>query len=270
MCGSANKSRTGITLIELLLFVAVIGILAALLMVAVVRVREAAARTQSANNLKQIILAVHNFAGAYQQRLPTIEGDDPNSGLSLHAAILPYIEQGSYFDQLKGNPTTLIVSTYVSPADPTIVNGKGGGWNVSSYAANAQVFTYGSRLAASIPDGVSNTIAFAEHYGYCNKTAFAYTVGMTGPGNIPHRATFAEDAWDINPSSGAPSTSSYTFQVAPILSDCNPQIAQTPHRGGMLIAVMDGSVKQISPSIDPLTFWGAVTPAGGENLTDWN
>ena len=45
---------------------------------------------------------------------------------------------------------------------------------------------------------------------------------------------------------------------------------QTPHRIGMLVALVDGSVRQIAPGISPTTFWAAVTPAGGEVLgSDW-
>lgn len=61
-----------------------------------------------------------------------------------------------------------------------------------------------------------------------------------------------------------------TFQSRPSLQDCKPYLAQTPHEGGMLIGLGDGSVRTISPSVSPQIYWGAVTPAGGEVLTgDW-
>jgi hypothetical protein len=50
---------------------------------------------------------------------------------------------------------------------------------------------------------------------------------------------------------------------------CNVYLAQTPHPGGMLVALADGSVRQLRPNIDPTVYWGAVTPAGGEVLADW-
>ena len=49
-----------------------------------------------------------------------------------------------------------------------------------------------------------------------------------------------------------------------------PSIAQTPHSAGMLVALADGSVRTLAPSMSPATYWGAVTPNGGEALgSDW-
>ena len=67
-----------------------------------------------------------------------------------------------------------------------------------------------------------------------------------------------------------PSDSGYTFQTRPALQDCTHVVAQTPHPSGMLVALGDGSVRGLSPNMAEATFWGAVTPAGGEILgVDW-
>ena len=96
------QSRSAFTLIELLVVIAIIAILIALLVPAVQKVREAAARTQCTNNLKQIALGVHGFHDA-NKRLPYngSEADTVNSGTgttqtswSFFARMLPFLDQG--------------------------------------------------------------------------------------------------------------------------------------------------------------------------------
>jgi type II secretory pathway pseudopilin PulG len=80
----------------------VVGLLVALLLPAVSRVREAAARVQTSNNLKQIGLAMHNYHGVNGHfPLPALKTRDGRPGLSWRVAILPYIEQESLYRQFK-------------------------------------------------------------------------------------------------------------------------------------------------------------------------
>jgi hypothetical protein len=71
--------------------------------------------------------------------------------------------------------------------------------------------------------------------------------------------------------SGCPVASYQKFQVAPRgCIPCDPRVAQTPHVGGMLVALGDGSVRSLAPTMSDWTYWAAVTPAGNETqYTDW-
>jgi prepilin-type N-terminal cleavage/methylation domain-containing protein/prepilin-type processing-associated H-X9-DG protein len=194
----------GFTLIELLVVIAIIAILIGLLLPAVQKVREAAARMSCQNNLKQISLATINCADTHQGLLPTGLGlypntqGSPNNGQgSSFYHIMPYLEQQNAYNatlqpsDISGrnvtasggplptyspnwNKLTCNIKTYICPSDVTNVPGNANGalCGLNSYVINGQVmpvyWTGYNKYPSSIPDGTSNTIFYTELYAMCD------------------------------------------------------------------------------------------------------
>jgi prepilin-type processing-associated H-X9-DG protein len=172
-----QNRRSGFTLFQLLVVLAVLAILLALLLPAVQKVREAAARVQSQNNLKQIGIACHNYHDVYGTFPPGV--DDKH--FSAAARLLPYIEQNNLYktidfkkpadDKANANARQAIIKTFLSPLDPVLsVSADAAPTNYlfnagSKYPLkdNDGLFYFDSKVKlAAILDGTSNTLLTGE------------------------------------------------------------------------------------------------------------
>src|SRR4051794_17795925 len=143
--------RRGFTLIELLVVIAIIAILISLLVPAVQKVREAAARIQCGNNLKQIGLASHSFHDTNKFLVPAWLGGnslDPDGWATWAVLLLPYLDQGPLYalwdlryPASKQNPAAYQqqLAVYHCPSRPEFVLSTGdfvaGGGGLSDYGA---------------------------------------------------------------------------------------------------------------------------------------
>jgi len=139
------RSRSGFTLIELLVVIAIIAILIGLLLPAVQKVREAAARMQCMNNLKQMGLAVHNYEGTYGV-MPSSMNNRGDTALVL---MLPYLEQDNIYKQWLPTFTQAGASWWGSAVLPVLP-----GWSgvAGPYAAQNTIKTFICPSAPQ-PDG---------------------------------------------------------------------------------------------------------------------
>lgn len=233
----------------------------ALLLPAVQQAREAARRTQSKNNLKQIGLALHNYHDTHNE-FPAgiVEGQDkPEESLSWLTSILPYVEQAALFNQINmerpwNDPvnedvaqTTLPVfrnpsAVGVLPSGQTDYAGVAGlgedGPTTAVDEEGAGVFAYDrTTTIRDITDGTSNTLMVGE------------VTGDVGPWLQGGKST-------IRP-----------FTKQPYIG--GPDGWGGNHAGGAMFLFADGSVRFISQNIDPKTMEALITIQGGEALGDF-
>jgi prepilin-type N-terminal cleavage/methylation domain-containing protein/prepilin-type processing-associated H-X9-DG protein len=208
-----HRARIGFTLIELMVVIAIIGVLIALLLPAVQAAREAARRAQCTNNLKQLGLGAFNYESAtgsfplgtsYQHtNFPTISQAANWHSFSAQALILPYLEQTPVYNAINftwapdsppNNQTVWIqvLSVFLCPSD-----GNAGRRNINSYAASygasttsnwSWVDTGGYPIYNQIPADSSGLFTFGRAYkvsdvtdGTSNTIAFSeWVVGNNG------------------------------------------------------------------------------------------
>jgi len=202
-------SRPAFTLIELLVVMGILAVLVALLVPAVQKAREMAARAQCRHNLQQIGLATHHLHDTYRVLPPLVAPSEyfqittgpaafqGATGFTVFTWLLPFLEQGALYDAAGYDVNTVIggaplyaqvLTNYLCPSEGSSPGGMGatthGGanhWAVGNYAAN--YYTFGNPSAptvsgreqgfnrlTSFPDGLSATLFYAERYGTCGNS----------------------------------------------------------------------------------------------------
>lgn len=208
-----RRARQGFTLIELLVVIAIIGILVALLLPAIQKAREAAARLQCANNLKQIGIALHAFndankcfpsSGEVQTDNQPYSTTSTKTTFQIHSTfthLLPYIEQGELYNQIDltqdyllqstpgggGSPFQQAVNTYLCPTNPVRPkNGlDGSNYGYTDYMPISYVSINSSGAStATVRDDNNGTrtagaLALKNIGGY-----YGLTTGASGPGTV--------------------------------------------------------------------------------------
>jgi prepilin-type N-terminal cleavage/methylation domain-containing protein len=282
-----TRKPAGLSMIELLVVLALLGFLLALLLPGVQKLREAASRSQTINNLKMVAISVHAHQDAYK-RLPPAFGKfaGMKTSESIHIYLLPFMEQQPLFTQYqegKGEDRDMqVVPGYFSPADPSHPEPPAG---IQNSVANLRVFSDKglqtqwdapmpalgkeeegkARIPATFIDGTSNTIMFGTRYGVCGDGGSRYA---SAP-NTNTSALFGQNPAKVM---ATPTDITGTFLLHPSVKECQP----TPLMGhsfgvaGIEVAMGDGSVRSVSARISVRTWNAAMQPNDNQDLgPDW-
>jgi prepilin-type N-terminal cleavage/methylation domain-containing protein len=278
--------RVGFTLIELLVVIAIIAVLIALLLPAVQQAREAARRTQCRNNVKQVMLAFHNYHdtnNGFPNRY-SLNGTSLDSGHGWGLKLLPFLEQAnlynswntakSFFDPENRTVTMTAVPVYVCPSTPggirvmdlskgTTAMSQG---VASDYVVFHQISTSGSGVTCtacntaapktagtvtpmrSITDGLSNTILMAEQAGRPDY----YIGGNRQPTNAGLTNPMFWGGWAAYQSVTGQGWNAAMPPAAGgvhSMNWSNSQGVYSFHTGGATFGLCDGSVRFISENI---------------------
>jgi len=286
-----RRSRRAFTLIELLVVIAIIAILIGLLLPAVQKVREAAARMSCSNNLKQFGVAIANYASANQDALPKQLGPYAPSQASwqpFHYNLLPYLEQDNLYKKAFGSGAgwgngvnSAVVKGYLCPSDSSHNNGISPptGWSVTSYSDNWWMFgtsvtndpmtgawnSSSKYNIGNIPDGSSNTIGMLERFGHY--PAYNWSALWSHPADGAH---WGYSQWSPTYYQWGGQPVSFPPQVGVKPNQAHPYYPNSGHSTSVLVGLMDGSVRGVGGGINGTTWQNAIYPDDGQVLgSNW-
>jgi prepilin-type N-terminal cleavage/methylation domain-containing protein/prepilin-type processing-associated H-X9-DG protein len=285
--------RKGFTLIELLVVIAIIAILIALLVPAVQKVREAAARLQCQNNLKQFSLAAHNYHDTHKRFPPGLNYPnpgfppwlEPNKYYGLPIALMPYIEQqnlqknvdltSTYAANCNG-PNSIgaqVMVILVCPSDAGMPAGAVGQYGayyfgLSSYPGCSGTSITSTSGAAMLQNGIFFTNSAVRIGDITDGTSNTFLFGERSRLNL----TTSSSAMSVGGWAWANqfALEDHTANTGPgrmeglAPHDLNYFGSQHAGGAGANFAFADGSVHFIVKSIDIITYVRLSTRAGGE------
>jgi len=294
-----SRRWRGFTLIELLVVIAIIAVLIGLLLPAVQKVREAAARMRCANNLKQIGLALHNYHSANDRFPPMSRYDGTKTGGiasqaqgergNLWTYILPYMEQDNVY-KLSNLPSprnpsiddagtapisyaSKSIKTYLCPSDSSNVppNTWAEGWVVSNYVANHDAF-HNPFDGGWMSNWDTGTNSYQARLSASYPDGTSNTLGVTeayarckDQGTLWAHETVTPE-WHAMFNDWNARGAASKFQIQPTQAQCNVYVPQSIHPGGIMALMMDGSARLVSNSVTPNAWAAALTPQGGETI----
>jgi hypothetical protein len=216
--------------------------------------RDASLRIASSNNLRQLILATHSHASANVDHLPYQTWYNGHTYRDLFDFLRLQI------DGTTDASDKWLVKTFISPADPSI-DYQDYNWMYCSYPYNESAFAQGNRagMQNAITDGLEQTIAFAGRYAKCRGYQVTWTSGLYLCHISERPALYAElgKCFQVRPCVG---------KLPPCTEEnaCDNGLGQTPHVGGMLVAMFDGHVTILSPRIASAVYTALLTPDAGD------
>jgi prepilin-type N-terminal cleavage/methylation domain-containing protein len=292
-------TRRGTTLIELLVVIAIIGVLIALLLPAVLSVRQAASSLRCKNNLRQLATGLHHFhdqRGHFPPSMASRRSKDNDNFLFWQTFVLPFIEQSNVYDEVmksdhRGQLNNFftphparerVISSFACPSDsrvheawfvpasriatPIALSSYVGNYGSSVRDASGVLFCDSKVSITSITDGSSNTLLIGERppspdlvFGW-----WYHGIGQLETGNLDsaigtRELNFVEGRRRYTACPPGP----YHYKSGDLRNHCDIFHYWSLHSGGSHFAMADGSVHFFNYSADSILPFLA-TRAGGE------